>query len=122
MENVDLIRQYQKWKDSAKSIRDLVSQVQIKGFKSLQSWKVDLDRQLAKVLEMQYLKSLHTVHLYLPEIFADLIYRESHLQYSPDENTLREKYAGQMKRFLEIPKSFRGISENHEIFGEIIDR
>ncbi|GJQ81470.1 btv [Trypoxylus dichotomus] len=122
LENVDLIKQYQKWKDTAKNIRDIVSQVQNKGFKSMQSWRIDLDRQLAKVLEIQYLKSLHTVHLYLPEIYSDLIYRDGKLSYSPDEKNLREKYSNQMKRFLEIPKSFRGISDSHEIFAEIIDR
>lgn len=88
----------------------------------MQSWKIDLERQLAKALEIQYLKSLHTVHLYLPEIYADLIYRDGKLEYSPNEKALREKYANQMKRFLDIPKSFRGISDNHEIFSEIIER
>nr|XP_022905741.1 cytoplasmic dynein 2 heavy chain 1 [Onthophagus taurus] len=122
LENVDLIKHYQRWKDSTKSIREIMTQVQNKGFKSLQNWKIDLDKQLEKVLEFQYLKSLSTVHLYLPEIYTDLIYRDGNLVYSPDENVLKEKYDLQLKRFLDIPKTFRGISETLDFFSGVIER
>lgn len=122
MEHIDLIKYYQKWKDAGKYMRDIMNQVEEKGFKSLQAWKVDIDKTLSTVLEKQYIKSLDSVHLYLPEIYTDLAYRENRLQFSPNEEILREKYEQQLKRFLEIPKSFRGVSDNAEIFSQIIDR
>lgn len=103
-------------------MRDVISQVELKGFKNIQSWKAELDQQLYKVLELQYLKSLDTLHLYLPEIHADLIYRNSELQFSPSTEILREKYQQQLKRFLDIPKTFRGVSDSQDVFMSIIDR
>lgn len=119
---MDLIKYYQKWKDAGKYMREIMNQVEEKDFKSMQAWKVDIDKKLSKVLEKQYIKSLDSVHLYLPEIYTDLAYRENGLQFSPSEEILREKYEKQLKRFLEIPKSFRGVSDNSEIFSQIIDR
>lgn len=124
LEDTDLIKYYQKWKETTKNIRDMISQVEQKGFKSMQSWKTALDQHLARVLEIQYLKSLDTLHLYLPEIHADLVYRDSELQFSPNKETLREKYQQQLKKFLDIPRNFRGVSDYAEgnVFGNIIEK
>ncbi|XP_017783105.1 PREDICTED: cytoplasmic dynein 2 heavy chain 1 [Nicrophorus vespilloides] len=122
LNSVDLLKYYDKWKLAAKHMRDLVSQVQAKGFMSLQNWKVDLDKKLCTVLEKEYEKSLNTVHLYLPEIYAELVYRGNKLAFVPDEKTLKDKYDQQMKRFLEIPRTFRGISDNPEHFSKILEK
>lgn len=121
LEDVDLIRDYDKWKKSMTQIRDLVLQVQQKGFKSMQTWKTDIDSKICAVLEKQYIKGLDKLHLYLPEIYTDLIYRNAQLQFSPAENVLKEKYQQQLKKFMDIPKSFRGVSDN-PAFSEIIQR
>lgn len=101
-----------------------MDEIEQKGFKSMHIWKIDIDKKLCEALEIQYIKSLDTIHLYLPEIYTELVYRESHLKFSPDESILREKYEQQLKRFIEIPKSFRGVSDNADknIFAEIMDR
>lgn len=122
MEDVDLIKYFQKWKETTKTMRDMILQVEQKGFKSMQSWKTDIDNQLCNVLEIQYLKSLNTLHLYLPEIHADLVYRDAELQFLPNKTTLKEKYQQQLKRFLDIPKSFRGVNSENSMFSKIIER
>ncbi|KAJ8926454.1 hypothetical protein NQ314_021243 [Rhamnusium bicolor] len=90
----------------------------------MQTWKNDLDKKLAKVLEKQYIESLDTLHLYLPEIHIDLVYRNSKLEYFPNEETLKKLYEQQLKKFLDIPRNFRGISDvpENNLFQEIIDR
>ncbi|KAF5303585.1 hypothetical protein FQR65_LT08186 [Abscondita terminalis] len=122
LDDTDLIKYLHSWKETTRSIRDIILQVENKGFQSMRLWKVEIDQQLYKVLEKQYLKSLDTLHLYLPEIHADLIYRDSQLQLSPNANSLREKYHQQLKQFLDIPKTFRGVNSSEEnIFVAIIE-
>ena len=61
---------------------------------------------------------------HLPEIKIELIYRNQNLQFKPPIEDIRMKYFSQLKRFLAIPKNFRGVSESSEnlIFPAIIDR
>lgn len=90
----------------------------------MQSWRLDIDRTFAAQFERQYRNSLKRVHLHLPEIYVDLIYRDSKLQFNPSEEKLNEKYQHQLKRFLELPRSFRGIADITEgsVYAEIIGR
>ncbi|KAF5283232.1 hypothetical protein FQA39_LY17379 [Lamprigera yunnana] len=122
LNDTDLIKYYPRWKETTKNIRDTIFQIEGKGFQSMRLWKTEIDEQLCKVLEKQYIKSLDRLHLYLPEIQADLVYRESALQLSPDVESLREKYKQQLRQFLDIPKNFRGVnSSNESIFLVIIE-
>lgn len=79
---------------------------------------------MSVVLETHYVKSLQFIHCYLPEIYAELVYRNSQLQLSPDETTLREKYEQQLNRFIDIPKTFKGVSDETEnsIFADIVTK
>ena len=51
-------------------------------------------------------------------------YRQQRLQFQPPIEEIRMKYYNQLKRFLSIPKNFRGVSESSEdlIFSAIIER
>ncbi|GLV36076.1 beethoven [Carabus blaptoides fortunei] len=124
LDDMDLIRHLQKWKDTAKQMRDIMHQVTQQSFTNTQTWKLEIDKRLSSVFEQQYRFSLDTAHLHLPEIYSDIIYRDSRLQFNPSEEKLREKYQYQLKRFLDLPKSFRGVSDNTEgsAFAEIVDR
>lgn len=124
LEGVDLIKNYSKWKDALKSIRNTVKQVEDKGFKNQQSWKNFLDKELAKVLERQYIDSLDALHMYLPEIRIELVYRNSKLEYNPDEDNLKKMYEQQLKRFLDIPASFRGVADipENDLFRKITEK
>ncbi|KAK4887690.1 hypothetical protein RN001_003961 [Aquatica leii] len=122
LNDTDLIKYFHCWKETTKNLREIIIQIENKGFQSLRLWKTEIDHQLYIVLEKQYLKSLDTLHLYLPEIHADLIYRDSQLQLSPDAKSLREKYHQQLKQFLDIPKTFRGVNSSKEnVFLPIIE-
>ena len=61
---------------------------------------------------------------YLPEIEVFITYRQQKLQFQPPIEEIRMKYYSQLKRFLAIPKNFRGVSESSEnlIFPAIIER
>lgn len=124
MADVDLIKDYSKWKDAVKYIRNIMAQVEEKGFKNVHTWKNDLDKKLAEVLEKQYIESLDTLHMYLPEIHIDLVYRSSKLEYLPNEETLRKLYEQQLQKFLNIPKNFKGVSDvpENDLFEAIIER
>lgn len=90
----------------------------------MHKWKLDVDRSFAAAFEQQYRNCLKKVHSHLPEIYVDLVYRDSKLQFNPSEEKLKEKYQHQLKRFIELPKSFRGVSDITEgsVFTEIIER
>lgn len=119
---MDIIRNYSKWKDTQKYIRDVLQQLESKGFRNMHSWKVDLDNALARVMEHQYIRNLKTLHLYLPEIHTDLMYRNSSLEFSPNEKELRQIYDQQLQKFLDIPKVFETLSDQRDIFKNIIKR
>ncbi|KAG5867049.1 hypothetical protein JTB14_004843 [Gonioctena quinquepunctata] len=124
LKQFDLIKDYSRWKETAKYIRTVMNQVEEKGFRNMQSWKSDLDKKLSEVLEKQYLESLDTLHLYLPEIHIDLVYRNSKLEYMPNEENLKKTYQQQLKKFLDIPRNFRAISDvpDNDLFQGILAR
>ena len=82
------------------------------------------DHQLYKALEHQYQVGLEALNEYLPEIEVFITYRQQKLQFQPPIEEIRMKYYSQLKRFLAIPKNFRGVSESSEnlIFPAIIER
>ncbi len=53
-----------------------------------------------------------------------LTYRQQSLTFQPPIEEIRMKYYSQLKRFLAIPKVFKGVSESAEnlIFPAIIER
>lgn len=90
-------------------------QLEDKGFKNMQNWKADIDQHLCKALEKQYIHSLDGLHLYLPEIYTVITYKNGELQFSPTQAILMEKYQLQLQKILDIPKTFRGVLENPKV-------
>ena len=122
--DTDLLKQQSKWKDGLKEIRQIMGQVEQQGFSNLKSWKNHWDHQLYKALEHQYQVGLEALNEYLPEIEVFLTYRQRKIQFQPPIEEIRMKYYSQLKRFLAIPKLFRGCNESTEnlIFPAIIER
>ena len=122
--DTDLLKQQTKWKEGLKDIRQIMSQVEQQGFTNLKTWRNHWDRQLYKALEHQYQVGLEALNEYLPEIEVFITYRQQKLQFQPPIEEIRMKYYSQLKRFLAIPKNFRGVSESSEnlIFPSIIER
>lgn len=123
LENVSLLKDFSRWSETIKNIKNIITKVENKGFKNLQSWKGEIDVKLCAILEAEFTKNLKSLHLTLEEIRVDLVYRNSALTLSPDRLILDQMYEQQLKKYLNIPKNFKGISDNSEqIYGKIIDR
>lgn len=118
------MKNYDKWKKSVTSMREIVLQVQKRGFTNTTAWRSHIDNELCKIFEKQYLKSLETIYVYLPEIHTNLVYRNTELQFSPPEDILRQKYEYHLKKLVDIPKHFEGLADTADgnIFAVLLER
>lgn len=73
--STDLLRQNELWRDEMKNLRNVVTQLETKGYTNLQAFKIHWDHQLYKVLEYQYLIGLSDLSHRLPDIHIDIIFR-----------------------------------------------
>ncbi|XP_028896482.2 cytoplasmic dynein 2 heavy chain 1 [Zeugodacus cucurbitae] len=120
--NTDLFTQNQVWKDEMRHLRDLVATMERQGYTNLDAFKLHWDHQLYKVLEYQYIIGLVDMNNKLPDIHIDILFRQRQLCYRPPEEEIREKYFTQLRRFIERPSSFRGLSDNStELFKTMIE-
>lgn len=105
-------------------MREILLLIQQRGFTNTYAWKAEIDNELCKIFETQYLKSLETIYLYLPDIHTNLVYRNTQLQLSPTEDILRQKYEYHLKKLVDIPKHFEGVADTTEenIFAAILER
>lgn len=119
----DLIRQSGSWKDEMKSLRDIISTLERQGYSNLNAFKLHLDHQLYKALEYQYITGLIDINHKLPEISIDIIFRQQQLQFRPTIEEIRSKYFSQLRKFLEKPMSFRGVSDQGvKLFRMMVER
>lgn len=121
--NVDLLRQGEIWKDEMRHLRDIMASLEAKGFQNLQAFKLHWDHQLYKVLEQQYLEGLTDLNTKLPDIQIEIIFRQQRLQFRPPIEEIKSKYYSQLRKFLERPLRFRGLSDqSSKIFKVMVDR
>ncbi|RZF43242.1 hypothetical protein LSTR_LSTR016848 [Laodelphax striatellus] len=116
--DTDLLRQQQRWKEGLREIREIMSRVE-EDFTNTKSWRSHWDHQIYN-LEYRYRVGLERLNEHLPEIRTDLVYRQQQLTFSPPIEDVRMKYYRQLKHFLAIPLSLRGVSDVN-IFPSIID-
>lgn len=123
LQNVSLLKEYSRWNETIKNIRNITVNVENKGYKNMQPWKTDIDNKICEVLENAFTKNLKSLHLNLEEIRVDLVYRNSVLDFSPNRQSLEQMYEQQLKKYLNIPKNFKGISDNSQtVYSKIIER
>ncbi|XP_076274081.1 dynein cytoplasmic heavy chain beethoven isoform X2 [Rhynchophorus ferrugineus] len=124
LEDVSLLRDFPRWRDAIKDVRAILDAVEGKGFKNMQSWKGEIDARIGTILENEYVKNLSSLHLDLHEIRVDLVYRGGKLDFSPPRQSLGQMYEQQLRRYLDIPKTFEGVSDDQRggAFGGIIER
>lgn len=108
----DLLTQNQVWKDELRHLRELVATLERQGYTNLDAFKLHWDHQLYKVLEYQYILGLLDMNNKLPDIHIKLVLRQRELCYSPPEEEIREMYFAQLRRFIERPCNFHGLSEH----------
>ena len=68
-----------------------------------------LPLQLFKVLEHQYQLGLEGLHRDLPQIKCDLEFKNRRLQLRPVLEELRTEFYREIKKFISIPTSFKGL-------------
>lgn len=119
----DLIRQSNIWKDEMRNLREIIFNLERQGYTNLNPFKLHWDHQLYKVLEYQYVAGLLDVHQKLPDIHVDLVFRQQQIQFRPTLEEVKSKYYSQLRRFIEKPLSFKGLSEQSpNIFKVMIER
>ncbi|KAJ3309792.1 Cytoplasmic dynein 2 heavy chain 1 [Boothiomyces sp. JEL0838] len=118
----DLVKNQHVWKEILNSIRQILNTVQEKTKPELTlSWRNHIDYQLYKALEAQYQVGLETLHERLPEIKVDLIYKSQKLQFRPSFEEIKAKYYREMKKFINLPTSFKPLGES-KIFKFMVQR
>ncbi|XP_058827016.1 cytoplasmic dynein 2 heavy chain 1-like [Topomyia yanbarensis] len=121
--NVDLIRQSNVWKDEMRVLREIIFNLEKQAYTNLNPFKLHWDHQLYKVLEYQYVSGLLNVHQKLPDIHVDLVFRQQKIQFRPTMEEIKSKYYSQLRRFIEKPLGFKGLSEqSSNIFKAMIER
>ncbi|XP_030382925.1 cytoplasmic dynein 2 heavy chain 1 [Scaptodrosophila lebanonensis] len=119
--STDLFTQSQIWKDELRHLRELVATLERQGYSNLDAFKLHWDHQLYKVLEYQYLLGLLDMNNKLPDIHTKLVLRHRELCYSPPEEEIRDQYYTQLRRFIERPCGFRGLSDQSTtLFGSMV--
>lgn len=119
----DLLRQGQLWKDEMRHLREIIASMESLGYTNLQAFKLHWDHQLYKVLEYQYISGLVDLNQKLPDIYVDLVFRQQQLQFKPSLEEIRSKYYSQLRRFVERPLGFRGLSDqSNKLFKLMVDR
>ncbi|KAH8249647.1 hypothetical protein KR032_011100, partial [Drosophila birchii] len=119
--STDLFTQNQIWKDELRHLRELVATLERQGYTHLDAFKLHWDHQLYKVLEYQYILGLLDMNNKLPDIHVKLLLRQRELVYSPPEEELRDQYFSQLRRFIERPCNFHGLSEHsQELFKSMV--
>ncbi|EDX05339.1 GD21850 [Drosophila simulans] len=119
--STDLFTQNQIWKDELRHLRELVATLERQGYTHLDAFKLHWDHQLYKVLEYQYILGLLDMNNKLPDIHVKLVLRQRELVFSPPEEEIRELYFSQLRRFIERPCNFHGLSEHsQELFKSMV--
>ncbi|XP_065356058.1 cytoplasmic dynein 2 heavy chain 1 [Calliphora vicina] len=120
--NTDLFTQSQSWKDEMRHLRELVANLERQGFTNLDAFKLHWDHQLYKVLEYQYIIGLVDMNNKLPDIHIKITFRQRQLIFIPSEEEIRDKYFSQLRRFIERPCGFRGLSDkSSDLFKTMVE-
>uniref|UniRef100_A0A7M5UV62 Cytoplasmic dynein 2 heavy chain 1 n=1 Tax=Clytia hemisphaerica TaxID=252671 RepID=A0A7M5UV62_9CNID len=119
---IDLLRHQTRWKDGLMEMRQTINNLVEQGFKlsNMKPWTLHLDHQLYKALEHQYQLGLEALNEHLPEIKVELVFRQQQLQFRPPFEEIRSKYYREIKKFISIPKNFKGLADNQAMFQNII--
>lgn len=122
LQNVDLLRHRQMWKQRLDGIRKTLEEVTTgKDPEAAKMWKAALDKELAKSLEVQYRQGLEGLSENLPEIRADLAFSNKNLTFRPPFEELKTKYYREIKLFIGIPLMFTGLGGNADVYRKMPD-
>mmetsp|Transcript_23934 Transcript_23934/g.36632 ORF Transcript_23934/g.36632 Transcript_23934/m.36632 type:complete len:117 (+) Transcript_23934:2152-2502(+) len=108
--NIDLLKNKHTWTDKMNSIKLMVDN-EIKGRdKDLcKIWLTHLNYQIYKALEVQYRMGLESLNENLPEIDADLTFRNQKMEFRPAFDKLKQQYFAEIQKFILYPIRFQGV-------------
>lgn len=120
--NTDLLRQGDIWKEEMKNLRAVITNMELKNYTNLQAFKIHWDHQLYKVLEYQYLMGILDLNHRMPDIHIDIVFRQQEIQFRPTMEEVCMIYYSQLRRFIERPLTFKGLSEHSgNVFRNMVD-
>lgn len=108
----DLLRQSSTWRDEVHKIRNIISSLERQGFSNVNAFKVHIDYQVYKALEHQYVVGLFESDVWLYDISVDLVFSHYELQFSPSYEEIHSNYYSQLRKFIDKPNTFHGISDS----------
>ncbi|KZC10148.1 Cytoplasmic dynein 2 heavy chain 1 [Dufourea novaeangliae] len=121
-DTLNLIGNQNAWKDALMSMRTIVDNVEAE-YGNTKAWKLHWDRQLLKALGVAYRGTLPSLLKKLPDIKAELTFRDGSLQWRPTLEEIRAKLYSAIRRSLSIPMNFRGVGDAADAhFGDLIQR
>ncbi len=119
--NTDLVRQWPIWQEALQQIRRVINDIEAEGFTNTRPWMTHWDHQLYKALDYQYKLGLESCHEILPQIDTKLVLRQKKLVFEPTFEELRSTYYRELKRFINIPLTFKGVGDS-DMFKSITNR
>lgn len=141
--NTDLSRSHSVWSEDVKKLKNIVAQLESKGYTNLQSFQIHWDHQLYKALEIQYVMGLLDLNHRLPDIHVDIIFRyvqtvfssrfnklinrkpfcrQQEIQFRPTIEEIRFLYFAELRKFIERPITFKGLSDqSSKIFRVMVE-
>uniref|UniRef100_A0A914HVR0 Cytoplasmic dynein 2 heavy chain 1 n=1 Tax=Globodera rostochiensis TaxID=31243 RepID=A0A914HVR0_GLORO len=125
--HVDLLREEEKWSAKLIEIRQkFVDEERFVAVKSnMQPWANHWNRQLYKVLQLQFRWAMEDIDSQIPTLNAQLVFRDERLQFRPPLEELRQQYYKGLRKLLSTPQRLRGVQNNTremELFGRIVAR
>jgi dynein heavy chain 2 len=123
--NVSLLRQRDLWKQKLAQIQKSIDiTVQACGCEAQDAkpWKAHWDYQIFKIMEVQYRFGLESLNENLTEMKADLVFTNKQLKLKPPLEELKTNYYKEIKNFISLPSSFKGLEGASHIYKAMPDR
>jgi hypothetical protein len=118
MADTSLVQKLTEWKRLLNEIHKIVASVAVESQRypaeNMTPWRLHIDHQIKKALEIQLQRSLLSLAESLPELQVDMIYRNYTLQLRPSIQEIREKFSMELQNLFEIPSSLKPVSEINE--------
>ena len=115
----DLLHQRDRWASTIREMRDLFLKLEREGFdsKSQMAWRLHWDHQIFKALEYQYYRGLEVITETIPKTVVTVVVRHHRVQFDPPVEELHMSIMKTLKSYINIPFSFKGVSEASAVPG-----
>eukprot|EP00928_Gymnodinium_smaydae_P079340 TRINITY_DN632_c0_g1_i3.p1 TRINITY_DN632_c0_g1~~TRINITY_DN632_c0_g1_i3.p1 ORF type:complete len:2255 (+),score=688.11 TRINITY_DN632_c0_g1_i3:125-6889(+) len=123
--NISLLRQRDQWKTKLAQIQKVIdATVQACSCQPQDSkpWKAHWDHQIFKIMEIQYRFGLESLNENLSEMKADLVLANKQLKLKPPIEELKTAYYKEIRSFISLPLSFKGLDGAAHIYKTMLDR